>query len=236
MTLPLSTVIEYINLYLIIVYAKFNYLELLFVLLNMSSKSHWEKIYKEKSPDEVSWTQEIPFTSIHFFSDFKIQKDNPIIDVGGGESKFVDYLIDNGYENISVLDISENAINRAKDRIGFRSKFINWIVCDINDFEPEKNYAVWHDRALFHFLTSQTAIDRYVEKVKLNAKNFIIGTFSTLGPKKCSGLNITQYDESSLKKLFVDQSISFNKSENINHITPFETTQNFIFCSFSSKK
>ena len=236
MTLPLPTVIEYINLYLIIVYAKFNYLELLFVLLNMSSKSHWEKIYKEKSPHEVSWTQEIPSTSIHFFSDFKIQKDNPIIDVGGGESKFVDYLIDNGYENISVLDISENAINRAKDRIGFRSKFINWIVCDINDFEPEKNYAVWHDRALFHFLTSQTAIDRYVEKVKLNAKNFIIGTFSTLGPKKCSGLNITQYDESSLKKLFVDQSISFNKSENINHITPFETTQNFIFCSFSSKK
>ena len=151
----------------------------------MSSKSHWEKIYKEKSPHEVSWTQEIPFTSIHFFSDFKIQKDNPIIDVGGGESKFVDYLIDNGYENISVLDISENAINRAKDRIGFRSKFINWIVCDINDFEPEKNYAVWHDRALFHFLTSQTEIDRYVKKVKLNAKNFIIGTFSTLGPKKC---------------------------------------------------
>ena len=202
----------------------------------MSSKSHWEKIYKEKSPHEVSWTQEIPSTSIHFFSDFKIQKDNPIIDVGGGESKFVDYLIDNGYENISVLDISENAINRAKDRIGFRSKFINWIVCDINDFEPEKNYAVWHDRALFHFLTSQTEIDRYVKKVKLNAKNFIIGAFSTFGPKKCSGLDITQYDESSLKKLFVDQSISFNKSENINHITPFETTQKFIFCSFSSKK
>ena len=89
---------------------------------------------------------------------------------------------------------------------------------------------------MFHFLTSQTEIDRYVKKVKLNAKNFIIGTFSTLGPKKCSGLDITQYDESSLKKLFVDQSISFNKSENINHITPFETTQNFIFCSFSSKK
>ena len=202
----------------------------------MSSKSHWEKIYKEKSPHEVSWTQEIPSTSINFFNDFKIQKDNPIIDVGGGESKFVDYLIDNGYENISVLDISENAINRAKDRIGFRSKFINWIVCDINDFEPEKNYAVWHDRALFHFLTSQNEIDRYVKKVKLNAKNFIIGTFSTLGPKKCSGLDITQYDESSLKKLFVDQRTSFNKSENINHITPFETTQNFIFCSFSSKK
>ena len=103
----------------------------------MSSKSHWEKIYKEKSPQEVSWTQETPTTSIEFFNDFKIQKDDPIIDVGGGESKFVDYLIDNGYKNISVLDISENAINNAKKRIGGRSKFINWIICDINEFEPE---------------------------------------------------------------------------------------------------
>jgi len=202
----------------------------------MSSKSHWEKIYKEKSPQEVSWTQETPTTSIDFFSDFKIQKDDSIIDIGGGESKFLDYLIDNGYKNISVLDISENAINRAKDRIGSRSKFINWIVCDINDFEPKENYAIWHDRAAFHFLTSKVEIDRYVRKVKLNTKNFIIGTFSTLGPKKCSGLDITQYDESSLKKLFEDQDISMKRTENTNHITPFQTTQNFIFCSFSSIK
>ena len=202
----------------------------------MSSKSHWEKIYKEKSPQEVSWTQETPTTSIEFFNDFKIQKDDPIIDVGGGESKFVDYLIDNGYKNISVLDISENAINNAKKRIGGRSKFINWIICDINEFEPEGNYVVWHDRAVFHFLTSPVEIDRYVRKVKLNTENFIIGAFSTLGPKKCSGLDITQYNEPSLKKLFVDQRFSLERTENINHITPFETTQNFIFCSFSSKK
>ena len=202
----------------------------------MSSKSHWEKIYKEKSPQEVSWTQEIPTTSIEFFNDFKIQKDDPIIDVGGGESKFVDYLIDNGYKNISVLDISENAINNAKKRIGSRSEFINWIICDINEFEPEGNYVVWHDRAVFHFLTSPVEIDRYVRKVKLNTENFIIGAFSTFGPKKCSGLDITQYHEPSLKKLFVDQRFSLERTENINHITPFETTQNFIFCSFSSKK
>ena len=213
-----------------------HYLELLFVHLDMSSKSHWEKIYKEKSPQEVSWTQETPTTSIEFFNDFKIQKDDPIIDVGGGESKFVDYLIDNGYKNISVLDISENAINNAKKRIGSRSEFINWIICDINEFEPEENYVVWHDRAVFHFLTSQVEIDRYVRKVKLNTENFIIGAFSTLGPKKCSGLDITQYNEPSLKKLFVDQRFSLERTENINHITPFETTQNFIFCSFSSKK
>ena len=202
----------------------------------MSNKSHWEKIYKEKSPKEVSWTQETPFTSIDFFNDFSIQKNDPIIDIGGGESKFVDYLIENGFKNISVLDISEIAINKAKKRIGEKSKFVNWIVCDINDFEPKENYVLWHDRATFHFLNSKAEIKSYANKVRSYSKNFIIGTFSTLGPKKCSGLNITQYDKLSLKKLFVDQRVSVKRVETINHITPFETSQNFIFCSFSSKK
>lgn len=200
----------------------------------MSTKSHWEKIYSEKSPQEVSWTQEIPSTSIEFFNDFKLNKTSPIIDIGGGESKFVDYLLENGYQNISVLDISENAINKAKKRIGKKSKNVDWIVCDINDFNPKKKYALWHDRAVFHFLTSDNEINRYVENVKLNSENFIVGTFSTSGPKKCSGLEITQYDKNLLSKLF-KESMTIKKAEYINHITPFETTQNFIFCSFSSK-
>ena len=200
----------------------------------MSTKSHWEKIYSEKSPQEVSWTQEIPETSIEFFNDFKLSKTSPIIDIGGGESKFVDYLLEEGYQNISVLDISENAIKRAKDRLGKKSKNIEWIVCDINDFNPKKKYALWHDRAVFHFLTSDIDINRYVENVKLYAENFIIGSFSTSGPKKCSGLDITQYDRSLLSKLF-EEFMAFKKVEYINHITPFKTTQNFIFCSFSAK-
>ena len=200
----------------------------------MSTKSHWEKIYSEKSPQEVSWTQEIPETSIEFFNEFKLSKTSPIIDIGGGESKFVDYLLEEGYQNISVLDISENAIKRAKDRLGKKSKNIEWIVCDINDFNPKKKYALWHDRAVFHFLTSDIDINRYVENVKLYAENFIIGSFSTSGPKKCSGLDITQYDKSLLSKLF-EEFMAFKKVEYINHITPFETTQNFIFCSFSAK-
>ena len=200
----------------------------------MSTKSHWEKIYSEKSPQEVSWTQEIPETSIEFFNDFKLSKTSPIIDIGGGESKFVDYLLEEGYQNISVLDISENAIKRAKDRLGKKSKNIEWIVCDINDFNPKKKYALWHDRAVFHFLTSDIDINRYVENVKLYAENFIIGSFSTSGPKKCSGLDITQYNKSLLSKLF-EEFMAIKKIEHINHITPFETTQNFIFCSFSAK-
>ena len=200
----------------------------------MSTKSHWEKIYSEKSPQEVSWTQEIPETSIEFFNELKLSKTSPIIDIGGGESKFVDYLLEEGYQNISVLDISENAIKRAKDRLGKKSKNIEWIVCDINDFNPKKKYALWHDRAVFHFLTSNVEINRYVENVKQNSENFIVGTFSTSGPKKCSGLEISQYDKNLLSKLF-EESMTINKVEYINHITPFETTQNFIFCSFSAK-
>ena len=181
----------------------------------------------------MSWTQEVPETSIEFFNDFKLSKTSPIIDVGGGESKFVDYLLAEGYQNISVLDISENAIKRAKDRLGEKSKNIEWIVCDINDFNPKKKYALWHDRAVFHFLTSSVEINRYVENVKLNSENFIVGTFSTSGPKKCSGLEISQYDKNLLSKLF-EESMTIKKVEYINHITPFETTQNFIFCSFSA--
>lgn len=200
----------------------------------MSTKSHWEKIYSEKSPQEVSWTQEIPETSIEFFNEFKLSKTSPIIDIGGGESKFVDFLLSEGYQNISVLDISENALKRAKDRLGEKSKNIEWIVCDINDFNPKKKYALWHDRAVFHFLTSNVEINRYVENVKQNSENFIVGTFSTSGPKKCSGLEISQYDKNLLSKLF-EESMTINKVEYINHITPFGTTQNFIFCSFSAK-
>jgi hypothetical protein len=200
----------------------------------MSTKSHWEKIYSEKSPQEVSWTQEIPETSIEFFNEFKLSKTSPIIDIGGGESKFVDFLLAEGYQNISVLDISENALKRAKDRLGEKSINIEWIVCDINDFNPKKKYALWHDRAVFHFLTSNVEINRYVENVKQNSENFIVGTFSTSGPKKCSGLEISQYDKNLLSKLF-EESMTINKVEYINHITPFETTQNFIFCSFSAK-
>lgn len=200
----------------------------------MSTKSHWEKIYSEKSPQEVSWTQEIPETSIEFFNEFKLSKTSPIIDIGGGESKFVDFLLAEGYQNISILDISENALKRAKDRLGEKSKNIEWIVCDINDFNPKKKYALWHDRAVFHFLTSNVEINRYVENVKQNSENFIVGTFSTSGPKKCSGLEISQYDKNLLSKLF-EESMTIKKVEYINHITPFETTQNFIFCSFSAK-
>ena len=197
----------------------------------MSTKSHWDKIYREKSPNEVSWTQEVPVTSIKFFEKFKIDKSSPIIDIGGGESRFVDYLIKNEYKNISVLDISINAINRVKDRLGKDSDSVNWIVSDINDFNPRIQYSFWHDRAVFHFLTDQNQIKKYVDLVSRNISNngyLIIGTFSEQGPLKCSGLQVSRYSESLIKTTFIE-SFTLLNSFRIDHSTPFNTTQNFLF-------
>ena len=130
---------------------------------------------------------------------------------------------------------------RIDDDMGFpihlvsTTKRINWIITDINDFNPKIKYSFWHDRALFHFLTEKKQIKRYTEIVNSFARNFLVGTFSKLGPSKCSGLDIRQYDKNSLEKLFCFGNLIMKECEYINHVTPFKTIQNFIFCSFSSK-
>jgi len=116
-------------------------------------KQHWETVYKTKGPQEVSWTQEIPKTSLNFINSFGVSKDAKIIDIGGGGSNLVDFLLDTGYENITVLDISEKAINRAKKRLGDRAKKVNWVVSDITEFEPDTLFDIWHDRADSHRTT-----------------------------------------------------------------------------------
>ncbi|WP_366940323.1 class I SAM-dependent methyltransferase [uncultured Empedobacter sp.] len=164
-----------------------------------------------------------------------MDKTAKIIDVGGGESKLVDFLLEEGYENISVLDISANALEKAKKRLGDKAKKVNWIVADITEFEPTEQYDVWHDRAVFHFLTEDNDIKKYQDLVSQAVKGkMVIGTFSTNGPLKCSGLEIKQNDEISLTSTFASD---FEKIEcfTIDHITPFDTIQNFIFCSFNKK-
>ena len=164
-----------------------------------------------------------------------MDKTAKIIDVGGGESKLVDFLLEEGYENISVLDISANALEKAKKRLGDKAKKVNWIVADITEFEPTEQYDVWHDRAVFHFLTEDNDIKKYQDLVSQAVKGkMVIGTFSTNGPLKCSGLEIKQNDEISLTSTFA---ADFEKIEcfTIDHITPFDTIQNFIFCSFNKK-
>ncbi|PZR19711.1 MAG: SAM-dependent methyltransferase [Flavobacterium psychrophilum] len=199
-----------------------------------TSKEHWEKIYATKDSNEVSWTQEIPVTSLAFVHAFNVSKDAAIIDVGGGESKFVDFLLDEGFTNITVLDISEQALIKTQTRLGERALKVKWIVSYVTEFRSLQKFDVWHDRATFHFLTTNEQIEKYVELAAryVSPKGFMaIGTFSENGPTKCSGLEIKQYSESQLEKTLT---YYFRKIHCVteNHITPFHTVQNFLFCSF----
>ena len=165
---------------------------------------------------------------------FNLPTDANIIDVGGGDSHFVDALLERGYKNIYVLDISANAINRAKKRLGDRADQVNWIVSDITKFKPGVKFDFWHDRAAFHFLTSEDKINKYVF-IAENAINpsgyLVLGTFSEKGPEKCSGLEIKQYNEASMSSRF-EVKFCRIKCMSEDHTTPFNTVQNFLFCSF----
>ena len=199
----------------------------------MVRKKHWETVYETKLPNEVSWTQEIPKISLKLIDSFKLSKTAKIIDVGGGDSKLVDYLLQEGFENISILDISEKALEKAKKRLGGNAKKIKWIACDIAEYEPDTIYDVWHDRATFHFLTTNKEITKYLETAKRCVGGYLIlGTFSEDGPNKCSGLAIKQYSEKTLTAQFRN---GFTKLQCLleEHTTPFNTTQNFLFCSFT---
>lgn len=198
----------------------------------ITSKEHWENIYSHKQRAEVSWTQNIPTTSLAFIAECKLDKNASIIDVGGGDSKLADYLMEEGFQDITVLDISEKAIERAKSRLKDQANKITWIVSDIMDFTPTKKYDLWHDRAAFHFLTSNAQIEKYLRIAQSCISNFlIIGTFSDKGPAKCSGLEIKRYSEDTLQQT-LHHHFTKIKCLKEDHITPFGTKQNFLFCSF----
>lgn len=199
------------------------------------SKTHWEHIYQTKSPEEVSWTQQIPEISLKFIHTLNLPKPAKIIDVGGGDSKLVDYLLEEGYENISVLDISSKALEKAKNRLGNQAEKVTWIVSDILEFQPDTTYDLWHDRATFHFLTQNDEIKQYLAITKKVVKDYLVmGTFSDQGPDKCSGLDIRQYSENQLEAVFGDAFTKIN-CQRTDHVTPSGDAQNFLFCSFRKK-
>ena len=203
----------------------------------MEKKTHWETVYQKKQFEDVSWFQETPTTSIAFFEKLKLPKSAKIIDVGGGESRFVDYLLDNGFKNVTVLDISATAIDKKKQALGDKAQRVKWVVSDVVDFQPTEQYDFWHDRATFHFLTQQSDIEKYVATIQQFVKPegaLILSTFSENGPTKCSGLDIKQYSEKTLSER-VEAFFTKVKCVVVDHITPFATVQNFIFCSFKRK-
>jgi ubiquinone/menaquinone biosynthesis C-methylase UbiE len=203
-----------------------------------NQKEHWNSIYSVKKPEEVSWTEEVPETSLQFIHAARLSKDAKIIDVGGGDSKLVDHLLAEGFQNITVLDISEKALERARQRLGEKAENVKWIVADAAHFKPVVQYDFWHDRAAFHFLTDEKDINNYIDSIRQGIKPngfLVIGTFSEKGPEKCSGLPIKQYTETAMAKR-LEKFFKKIKCITVDHLTPFNTIQNFIFCSFKKSE
>ncbi|MFH6989442.1 class I SAM-dependent methyltransferase [Flavobacterium collinsii] len=203
----------------------------------MNKEKHWENIYKTKELTEVSWYEPVPQISLNLLKNCEVPFDAKIIDVGGGDSFFVDNLLKLGYLDITVLDISSEAILRAKKRLEGKAQKVNWIVSDIIDFKPDSKYDFWYDRAAFHFLTDEDNIKKYLEAVKQGVSDngiLVIGTFSEDGPTKCSGIEVKQYSETSLKEQF-STDFEMIDSFTIDHKTPFETFQNFAYGVFKKR-
>jgi SAM-dependent methyltransferase len=199
----------------------------------MDTKTHWERIFATKIPDQVSWYRPHLETSLALIKRSASDSLTPIIDVGGGESTLVDDLLARGFENVTVLDISEVAIAATRKRLGSAGEKVRWIVADITqaNFEP-RAYSVWHDRAVFHFLTDPQQRAAYVRQVVRAVKlggHVIVGTFGPEGPTKCSGLDVIRYDADSLHDEFGAKFRLVNSSKEL-HKTPFGTTQQFLYC------
>ena len=199
----------------------------------MTTKTHWEHIYDTKSPTQVSWYQEHAKFSLQYIRNTGIQKTEPIIDVGGGASTLVDDLIENAFQNITVLDVSGTALQVARQRLGVRAAHVNWIESDITQVDlPQNTYGVWHDRAVFHFLTQAKERQHYVETVRNSVRkggHVIVATFAPDGPERCSGLAVMRYSPESLHSEFGDDFEVVDSTRETHH-TPFGTDQKFIYC------
>jgi ubiquinone/menaquinone biosynthesis C-methylase UbiE len=202
--------------------------------MNFNRKSHWEGVYGKKTPAEVSWYQIEPAISLELIASISIGHTAKIIDVGGGSSVLVDKLLAQGFNDLTVLDVSLKALDYSKKRLGSSAGVVKWIEADVTDFEPAQKYDVWHDRAVFHFLTSKDDRKKYVQNMEkaLNKGGLVvIAAFSIDGPLKCSNLDVERYSPDKLKNELGNH---FELVKNVDevHRTPFNTEQKFTYCCF----
>jgi ubiquinone/menaquinone biosynthesis C-methylase UbiE len=204
----------------------------------MDRKTHWEDVYRTTAAEELGWYQAHPTMSLHLIESTGVQKTASLIDVGGGDSTLVDYLLDQGFEHVTVLDISASALERAKARLGARADLVTWIEADITNFRSSKTYDVWHDRATFHFLTEAENREKYCETMHraVSAQgHVIIAAFAYEAPPTCSGLPVVCYSPEFLT-LAIGSNFVFIESFEEIHITPGGNKQPFIYCRFKRKK
>jgi SAM-dependent methyltransferase len=203
--------------------------------LDEARKDHWEKVYAGKASTQVSWYQQNPRLSLNMIRETGVTPSQRIIDIGGGASTLVDHLLDAGFQDISVLDIAHGAIEQAKARLGQRANQVTWLESDVTGFRPEQPYAVWHDRAVFHFLTDPLDRSAYVHSMAgaLQPGSYaIIATFDLEGPEQCSGLDIVRYSPETLAAVLGDE-FRLVKTSSEDHLTPSNAVQKFIYCRFT---
>ena len=197
-------------------------------------QAHWEKIYQEKDTSQVSWFQAKPEQSLNWIKSVDLKAEDAIIDIGGGDSRLADFLLLEGFTNLSVLDISAKALENSQARMAEKAREVNWICSDILAFETKQQFHFWHDRAAFHFLREDNEIERYVEtaaKAIIPGGFLLLATFSDHGPKKCSGLEIRQYDELQLIDRFNEHFSMIDHQRQL-HPTPSGLEQEFLFALF----
>jgi ubiquinone/menaquinone biosynthesis C-methylase UbiE len=199
----------------------------------MINKQHWETVYQTKAANAVSWYRPHLDTSLDLIAEAVPDRDAAIIDIGGGEATLVDDLLARGYRQLSVLDISQAAIDVAKQRLGTQAAQVTWLAADVLQASlPEQHFDLWHDRALFHFLTTAEQRAAYVHQLIRTLKpggHVVIATFSPKGPERCSGLEVVRYDAASLQLALGSRFELIDSLPELHH-TPFGTTQSFTYC------
>lgn len=202
-------------------------------MVAVSRQQHWDRIHRSKASSDVSWYRPHLDQSLRFIENAGLAPNAQIIDVGGGASTLVDDLLDRGFAEVTVLDISASALERTRERLGVGASAVTWLVGDVTSVElPPKCYDLWHDRAVFHFLTDQADRARYVAAVRRSLKpggHLVMATFGPGGPEKCSGLEVTRYGEDALRSRFGDGFRLVGSCTEI-HTTPSGATQEFMYC------
>jgi SAM-dependent methyltransferase len=203
-------------------------------MIDTGGKVHWEGVYNSKGEREVSWFQESPEPSIELIGPVGAKPDAAIIDIGGGASRLVDALLVHGFENLTVLDLSEAALDKARSRLGSDARKVRWIVADVTSWNPDAKYDVWHDRAAFHFLTRREQQQAYVGRLKEALKlggHAIFGTFALDGPEKCSGLPVVRQSPETMVAL-LGPDFHLVDARRHEHAIPWRSVQKFQFSTF----
>ncbi|MHB8302413.1 MAG: class I SAM-dependent methyltransferase [Acidobacteriaceae bacterium] len=197
-------------------------------------REYWQRIYSSHPEEELSWFEPFPSISLDMLLAPSLKSDRPVLDVGSGASRLPDVLLDRGFTQLSVLDIAEGALDITRVRLGSRASMVRWICADVTHWEPESIYSAWHDRAVFHFLTGESDRRAYIaamEKALVPGGLAVIGTFSTLGPERCSGLPVQRYSAQSLSEE-LGEGFRWTATRKLEHMTPSGQMQHFQFSRF----